>query len=151
MANTNGDKYALTALFPIKGDDHYEKLRQCLRDLDKLPLGSPLANVSIVHMARFAIIDNLIYQGLPAKRDRLKSRYLLFVCDFDGAGLDPLVGAMSSQMGAGRRQNLGSLRGLPGPRQARSADRVLRALPARDHAVLLRPTGSRGVRASSGV
>ncbi len=99
MANTNGDKYALTALFPIRGDDHYEKLRQCLRELDKDPLGSPLSKVSIVHMARFAIIDNLIYQGLPAKRDRLKSRYLLFMCDFDGTGLDPLVGAMGSQMG----------------------------------------------------
>jgi hypothetical protein len=99
MANTNGDKYALTALFPIKGDDHYEKLRQCLRGLDKDSHGSPLSKVGIVHMARFAIIDNLIYQGLPAKRDRLKSRYLLFMCDFDGTGLDPLIGAMASQMG----------------------------------------------------
>jgi hypothetical protein len=50
-------------------------------------------------MARFAIIDNLIYQGLPAKRDRLKSRYLLFMCDFDGTSVDPLVGAMVSEMG----------------------------------------------------
>jgi hypothetical protein len=101
MANTNGDKYALTALFPIRGgeENHYEQLRLYLRGLDSDPLGSPLSRVGIVHMARFAIIDNLIYQGLPAKRDRLKSRYLLFMCDFDGASLDPLVGAMSSQMG----------------------------------------------------
>lgn len=103
MANTNGKKYALTALFPIRGEDHYEQLRSFLRSLDKHPLsgpyGSPLHRVPFLHMARFAIIDNLIYQGLPAKRDRLKSRYLLFMCDFDGESLDPLVSAMVTHAG----------------------------------------------------
>ena len=42
-------------------------------------------------------------------------------------------------------KSLGALRGLSGPGQARSADRVLRALPAHDHALLLRSAGSRGL------
>ena len=102
MSNINGSKYALTALFPIRESDkdgnHYDILRKYLRELDQHPYGSPLSNVSSVHMARFAIIDNLIYQGLPAKRDRLKSRYLLFMCDFDGESVDKLLNAMISQI-----------------------------------------------------
>ncbi len=100
MANVYDAKYALTTLFPIKGDhrggdSHYVALRDGLRKLDRdQPYGSPLSQIPFLHMARFAIIDNLIYQGMPARRDRLKSRYLLFMCDFDGESVDPLVGAM---------------------------------------------------------
>ena len=53
--------------------------------------------------------------------------------------------------GRRRRQGLGALRGLSGPGQARSADGVLRALPAHDHALLLRSAGSRGLQEFYGV
>jgi hypothetical protein len=56
--------------------------------------GSPLSKVPLIHMARFAIIDDLPYQGVPYNRDDLLSDYMLFVCDFDGTNVDTLVAAM---------------------------------------------------------
>ena len=99
MGNINGKKYALTTLFPIAPGEHYAQLKKYLRDLDKEPYGSPLAHVGCIHMARFVIVEDFVYQGLPAKRDHLQSRYLLFMCDFDGASLDVVVGAMVTQIG----------------------------------------------------
>ncbi len=99
MANINGGKYALTTLFPIKPGEHYAELKEFLRSMDADAYGSPLSKVGRVHMARLAIIDDFIYQGVPAKRDRLKSRYLLFMCDFDGESVEDLVGAMVTQIG----------------------------------------------------
>ncbi|MDE5455805.1 hypothetical protein GWE18_23795 [Bradyrhizobium sp. CSA112] len=96
MANQNGEKYGFTGLFPIKVGQTAE-LRTFLRTLDhsiKYPRGSPLSEVSIVHMARFVVIDRLAYQGTPAKVDTLKSAYLLFACDFDGFSIDALIRAM---------------------------------------------------------
>ena len=75
MANQNGAKYGFTGLFPIKTGGHSANLRTLLRSLDdprNYPRGSPLSDVSIVHMARFVIVDRLAYQGLPAKVDTLK-------------------------------------------------------------------------------
>ncbi len=97
MANQNGTKYGFTGLFPIKTAEHGAKLRTLLRSLDdtlRYPRGSPLSDVPIVHMARFAIIDRLAYQRFPAKIDNLKSQYLLFLCDFDGRSVDALIQAM---------------------------------------------------------
>jgi hypothetical protein len=91
MANQNGKKYGFTALFPIKRGDHTAELRSHLRRLDCNFYGSPLSEVRAIHMARFAIIDRLAYQGLPAKADSLASSYLLFLCDFDGESPDTLV------------------------------------------------------------
>ncbi len=46
-------------------------------------------------MARFVVIDNLAYQGVPAKGDTLaSSSYLLFLCDFDGDSPDALVAGL---------------------------------------------------------
>jgi hypothetical protein len=96
MANQNGTKYGFTGLFPITTGRSAD-LRALLRSLDdkqRYPRGSPLSDVSLVHMARFVIIDRLAYQGEPAKADALKSHYLLFVCDFDGRSVDALMHAM---------------------------------------------------------
>jgi hypothetical protein len=96
MANQNGAKYGFTGLFPIVRGQSAD-LRSFLRSLDDkkdYPRGSPLSDVSIVHMARFVIIDRLAYQGAPAKVDTLDSHYLLFVCDFDGGSVDALIQAM---------------------------------------------------------
>jgi hypothetical protein len=91
MANQNGKKYGLTALFPIKPGEHAARLRTELRSWDAHPRGSPLSHVPVIHMARFVIIDRLAYQGLPAERDALRSAYLLFMCDFDGEEIAGLV------------------------------------------------------------
>ena len=76
MANQNGKKYGLTALFPIKAGEHAARLRTELRSWDAHPRGSPLSEVPVIHMARFVIIDRLAYQGVPAERDDLRSAYL---------------------------------------------------------------------------
>lgn len=96
MANQNGGKYGFTGLFPIK-DGETAVLRAFLRTLDdevEYPRGSPLSEVSMMHMARFVVIDRLAYQGTPAKVDTLKSNYLLFACDFDGFSIDVLIREM---------------------------------------------------------
>jgi hypothetical protein len=95
MSNTCGGKYALTTLFPIRSEaHHYSDLRNFLRQLDSEMYGSPLAQVDCIHMARFLILQDFFYEGLPAKRDHLQSRYLVFMCDFDGDSLEVLVDAM---------------------------------------------------------
>jgi hypothetical protein len=96
MANVNGKKFGLTCLFPIIREDrtHSLELRAYLRKMDGDPYGSPLSKVPLIHMARFAIIDDLPYQGVPNNRDDLLSDYMLFVCDFDGVNVDTLVAAM---------------------------------------------------------
>jgi hypothetical protein len=91
MANQKGNKYGFTALFPIKPGEHAAHLRTYLRSLDSRPCGSPLSSVPIVHMARLAIVDQMPYQGVPAKSDILNSAYLLFLCEFDGTSSDSLV------------------------------------------------------------
>ena len=93
MANQNGGKFGFTSLFPIKVGET-AALRVFLRTLDEHPRGSPLCEVSIIHMARFVVIDRLAYQGIPAKADALKSNYLLFACDFDGFSIDVLIREM---------------------------------------------------------
>lgn len=93
MANVNGKKFGLTALFPIK-PGHAADLRKTLRVMDQKPYGSPLSGVNNIHMARFAIIETLAFEGIPAEHDELRSSYLLFMCDFDGPTVDSLVDAM---------------------------------------------------------
>jgi hypothetical protein len=94
MANVKGKKFGLTSLFPIRPGGHTSELRDYLRRMASEPYGSPLSGVKNIHMARFAIINDLVFEGVPAKRDLLKSNYLLFMCDFDGATVDALVAVM---------------------------------------------------------
>jgi hypothetical protein len=98
MSNVNGNIYAFTGLFPIKGDADCGVLRSHLRSLENHPFGSPLSSLDIVHVARFTIIDRLAFQGEPAKHDRLSSAYLLFVCDFDGSDIEELVTAIVTKI-----------------------------------------------------
>lgn len=100
MANENGNKYGFTGLFPIM-TNRSDDLRSFLRTLDDprtYPRGSPFSNVPIIHMARLFIVDRLAYQGTPAKFDQLKSDYLVFMCEFDGGSVDPLVAALASNI-----------------------------------------------------
>ncbi|MGY3616226.1 hypothetical protein [Bradyrhizobium sp. USDA 10063] len=100
MANQNGEKYGFTGLFPI-ATNRSDDLRAFLRTLDDTgtyPRGSPFSHVPIIHMARLFIVDRLAYQGTPAKFDKLKSDYLVFMCGFDGESVDPLVQALASNI-----------------------------------------------------
>jgi hypothetical protein len=100
VANQNGEKYGFTGLFPI-ASNRSDDLRAFLRTLDDIkayPRGSPFSNVPIIHMARLFIVDRLAYQGTPAKVDGLKSDYLVFLCEFDGGSVDPLVQALASNI-----------------------------------------------------
>lgn len=89
MPNVSGQAYALTVLTPIVPGREIE-LRTHLEGLASGP-GSPLAQTDKTHVARWVIIDQLVYQGKPQKPDRLQSQYLLFESSFDGGELDPYL------------------------------------------------------------
>lgn len=100
MPNTSGKAYALTTLCPLKDKGEngelpvlytrgmLEQLPQC-EDLDQ----SPMAKVPNTYLARFFILDDAIFEGYPYHVDRLRSKYLVFACEFHG-GLDPYIKGM---------------------------------------------------------
>lgn len=99
MPNESGRAYGLTTLCPIKlgtKDDYsFASLtRQYLHDqqahaCDEL---SPMAKVPNTYLCRFFVLDDVKYQGKPARWDRLKSPYLVFVAEIHGDLTDYLRG-----------------------------------------------------------
>jgi hypothetical protein len=80
--NVSGQAYALSVLAPIL-DGHADELRA---HLDGLGEGdaSPLARVPGTHIARWVVIDGVVFQGAGQRhRDTLTPR-LLFSSNFDG-------------------------------------------------------------------
>ena len=114
MANQNGKKYGFTALFPILAGEHSAQLRAYLRTLDANQYGSPLSEVAAIHMARLVVINRLAYQGWPAKRDSLKSSYLLFLCEFDGDSPEALARELANRTPANVTEIWGHCAGFPG-------------------------------------
>jgi hypothetical protein len=97
MPNQSGNAYGLTTLCPLEGDSDKDRsfaavVRARLKGLD-LNEDSPLSKVPNLYLCRFFILDEATYQGSPAKLDRLKSKYLVFVCDFHGP-LEPFLANM---------------------------------------------------------
>jgi hypothetical protein len=123
MPNFDGGHYFLTVLAPIRTGAFKDEGRvhthlHALREtLDLLPtarqmpvnedsrLDSPFARNTRTHFARFAVIDNVIYNGrismnairaafagakalAAQKADRLSRPYLFFAVDFDAASAD---------------------------------------------------------------
>ena len=91
MANKNNNAYGLTTFSPIinghRGNQSYSAvIRGWLEDTEKMPLDekSPLAKVPNTYLCRFYVLDDVIYEGKPAKVDHLKSSYLVFTSDFHG-------------------------------------------------------------------
>lgn len=86
--------FALTVLSPIiggtaEGVDHAAAIRSILgrqrwEERDKRK-PSPLAGIRTLHFARWVVIDDVRSQGWPAREEHLRSKYLLFIADFDGA------------------------------------------------------------------
>ena len=138
MASVNRKKFGLTCLFPIIREDrtHSLQLRAHLRTMDSDPYGSPLSRVPIIHMARFAIIGDLPYQGVPNNRDDLLSDYMLFVCDFDGTNVDTLVAAMITNIAKEVVEAFGALRCLSWSWEQRCSHRLFRTMPTTDQPFL---------------
>ena len=88
MPNVSGKLYGLTILSPILDDDaavpsHDLQIRLYLAGL-RTDEGSPFALAPGTHLARLAVMDDVIYVGAPACEEHLKSKYLVFESNCDG-------------------------------------------------------------------
>jgi hypothetical protein len=45
---------------------------------------SPMANVPSTYLCRFFVLDDVIFEGHPARLEHLKSKYLVFVAELHG-------------------------------------------------------------------
>ncbi len=89
MANQSGSVYGLTLLSPILDDEravpsHDLQIRNYLATLPT-DGNSPFASAPGTHLARLVVMDDVIYVGMPACEEHLKSKYLVFEsnCDED--------------------------------------------------------------------
>jgi hypothetical protein len=101
MANKSGSLYGLTILSPIIDDPHAEvshdlQIRMYLGAL-KRDQRSPFAKVTSTHIARLAVMNDVVFVGSPSKEEHLKSQYLVFESNFDG-DLDPYLRAMAAEI-----------------------------------------------------
>jgi hypothetical protein len=88
MANQSGIVYGLTILSPIKDDEsvkpsHDLQIRKYLATL-KTDEKSPFALAPGTHLARLAVLDDVIYVGMPSCDEHLQSKYLVFESNCDG-------------------------------------------------------------------
>lgn len=112
MANISGNAYALTTLSPIKDSlapgreiACADAVRELIQDWNLLP-NSPMAQVPQTYLCRYFVLDDVCIESLPGggaldtlndflplvpdsmrrralpKQDHLKSRYLVFSCNF---------------------------------------------------------------------
>jgi hypothetical protein len=97
MPDRNGRAYALTALCPIRhGAQDGNSLAQITRArLHDLPLHaqSPFAAVPNTYFWRFYVLNDVLYQGSPARRDQLRSSYLVLSASLHGE-LEPYLSEM---------------------------------------------------------
>ena len=117
MANTSGNIYGLTILSPIcrhsQGEmSHALQIRQCLAELNRHQ-ASPFAKVSSTHMARLVVLDDVVYVGMPACEEHLKSQYLVFESNFDG-DLDTYLDRMAKEAGQAVESVWKHCEGFPG-------------------------------------
>lgn len=88
MPNKNGSVYGLTILSPIIDDDratpsHDLQIRNYLAHLSTRE-DSPFAQAPGTHLARLVVMDDVVYVGMPACEEHLKSKYLVFESNIDG-------------------------------------------------------------------
>jgi hypothetical protein len=87
MANTSGKAYGLTLLCPIRQDDESCSYSNIVyQRLSLLPrhYRSPMAKVPNTYLCRLYVLNDVFYQGHPAREEHLKSKYLVFCCNFHG-------------------------------------------------------------------
>jgi len=100
MPNQSGSVYGLTILSPILDDPHAKvshdlQIRMYLGGLKDER--SPFAKVSSTHMARLAVLNDVVYVGMPACEEHLRSQYLVFESNFDGS-LDEYLEKMAVEI-----------------------------------------------------
>ncbi|ADW70828.1 hypothetical protein [Granulicella tundricola] len=107
MPNQSGILYGLTILSPIIDDERATPSHdlQIRKHLAGLPTDqhSPFALAAGTHLARIAVMDDVIYVGMPSCEEHLKSKYLVFEsnCDGDLEGyLGGLADAVPEQLDA---------------------------------------------------
>ena len=88
MPNVSGNVYGLTILSPIIDDpqatpSHDLQIRAYLAKLSTRE-DSPFAHAPGTHLARLVVMDDVIYVGMPACEEHLKSKYLVFESNLDG-------------------------------------------------------------------
>jgi hypothetical protein len=109
--NVSGQAYALSVLTPI-ADGHADELREHLDGLGE-GADSPLARVPGTHIARWVMIDGVVFQGAgQRRRDELSPR-LLFSSNFDG-DVGAYLEGLRTGMGAEADAIWGHCRGYPG-------------------------------------
>jgi hypothetical protein len=100
MSNRFDQAYGLTTISPIINGrtDGVHRAQELRATLAALPLGqrSPFARVAGTHTARWFVVDDLVSEPYPGREDHLKSKYLVFIADFDG----PLEQFVSSLVAA---------------------------------------------------
>ena len=89
MPNQNGRVYGLTILSPIIDDEkatpsHDLQIRKLPRQTCQPDERSPFALAPGTHLARLVVMDDVIYVGVPACEEHLKSKYLIFESNCDG-------------------------------------------------------------------
>jgi hypothetical protein len=101
LPNKNGSVYGLTILSPIIEDEkatpsHDLQIRNYLA---KLPTrqDSPFALAPGTHLARLVVMDDVIYVGMPACEEHLKSKYLVFESNCDG-DLDTYLSGLAASI-----------------------------------------------------
>jgi hypothetical protein len=101
MPNKNGTVYGLTILSPIIDDDQATPSHdlQIRKYLATLPTGeqSPFALAPGTHLARLVVMDDVIYVGMPACEEHLKSKYLVFESNCDGE-LDTYLAGLAASV-----------------------------------------------------
>jgi len=99
MPNKSGNAYGMTLLCPIiNGSKNHQSYADIIRDhLENLPLdsASPMAKVPNTYLCRFYVLNDVFYEGYPAKEEHLKSRYLVFSTNFHGEPDEYLQGMWS--------------------------------------------------------
>ena len=98
MPNQSGSLYGLTILSPIIEDEnatpsHDLQIRAYLATLATDERG-PFALAPFTHLTRLAVMDDVIYVGMPACEEHLKSKYLVWEANFDG-DLDAYLTALA--------------------------------------------------------
>jgi hypothetical protein len=119
-----GQARALTVLAPVQ-PARASALAAALDELEG-GAGSPLARVAGTHFARWVVIDRLIHQGPPQKRDSFKAPRLLFTSNYDGP-LERYLEALRTGLGADGDRLFGHCADYPGSESAEAWSAWLRA------------------------
>lgn len=100
MSNRSGNVYGLTTLCPLVYKDNNNnnespvmELRKLLQRYDERDDSSPMMKVPNTYLARFFVLDDVIFQSCPYQLEHLKSKYLVFTANFYG-DLDPYLEGM---------------------------------------------------------